>query len=117
MGRILGKAQMGNLNHEASAGGQDWRNHSQGLSIYTPGTSVLLGISLSLSLSPHCISTLAWSLRVDPNLTRLLASMKETYEAARTAKGYAQEISTESLVPYLFVKVVQKMPRFKLVEE
>ena len=43
--------------------------------------------------------------------------MKETYEAARTAKGYAQEISTESLVPYLFVKVVQKMPRFKLVEE
>ena len=37
--------------------------------------------------------------------------MKETYEAARTAKGYAQEISTESLAPYLFVKVVQKMPR------
>ena len=71
----------------------------------------------SLSLSPHCISALAWSIRVDTNLTRLLASMKETYEAARTAKGYAQEISTESLPPYLFVKVVQKMPRFKLVEE
>lgn len=115
MGRILGKARMGSLNHAASAGGQDWRNHGQGLFIYTPGTSVLLGIFLSVS--PHCISTLAWSLRVDPNLTRLLASMKETYEAARTAKGYAQEISTESLVPYLFVKVVQKMPRFKLVEE
>jgi len=106
---------MGSLNHAASAGGQDWRNHSQGLFIYTPGTLVLLGISLSLS--PYCISTLAWSLRVDTNLKRLLASMKETYEAARTAKGYAQEISTESLAPYLFVKVVQKMPRFKLVEE
>ena len=100
---------MGSLNH--AAGGQDWRNPSQGLFIYTPGTLVLL------SLSPHCISTLAWILRVDTNLTRLLASMKETYEAARTAKGYAQEISTESLPSYLFIKVVQKMPRFKLVEE
>lgn len=74
-------------------------------------------LGASLSLSPHCISTLAWILRVDTNLTRLLASMKETYEAARTTKGYAQEISTESLPSYLFIKVVQKMPRFKFVEE